>query len=101
MSVHRAGRLLSHVCFVDSQFLLLVDFEEPGRLLGCEMCLSIKLRQAPGKVCWHPVLGEICLPEHAVLCLGLFCLSLLVCQPPAFLTCRVYSLPLTGQMNLT
>lgn len=83
MSVHRTGRLLSHVCFSGSKLLLLVDFEEPGLLMGCETCLSIKLRQAPGKVCWHPVLGEICLCPNTRFCVWVY-LSLLVCQSPCF-----------------
>lgn len=60
--LHRAGQLLSHVCFVGCQLSPPVHFEELGApvpLFGCETCLPLKLRQAPEKLCWHPLLTEI------------------------------------------
>lgn len=77
MSVHRAGQLLSHVCFVGSKLLPLVRFEglgvgAPVRLIGCETCLHVKLRQAPEKLCWYTLLSEIGLSPNTQ-CLFLPC----------------------------
>lgn len=70
----RAGQLLSHVCLVGSKLLPLVDFD---RLIGCETCLPVKLRQAPERFCWHPLLSE------SGLCPNTQC-PFLMCQTPCF-----------------
>lgn len=82
---HREGRccanlsvstedLLSHVCSARCKLLLPLLLSEelemrrsrPVCLLGCETCLGVRLLQAPGKVCWYPLVSEVILCPNTV-----------------------------------